>query len=73
MKNSRDLQVWRKAHALTVDCYKVTGTFPKCELYGITVVGQFAGEPSLTTKDTKVHEGMPLPSRTFVRLRVLRG
>jgi hypothetical protein len=37
------------------------------------VVGQFAGEPSLTTKDTKVHEGIPLPSRTLVRLRVLRG
>ncbi len=36
MKNFRDLQVWRKAHALTLDCYGVTGNFPKYELYGIT-------------------------------------
>ena len=28
--------VWRKAHTLTLDCYRVTASFPKHELYGIT-------------------------------------
>ena len=36
MKNFRDLQVWSKSHALTLDCYKITDCFPKHELYGIT-------------------------------------
>jgi four helix bundle protein len=36
MKNFRDLQVWRKAHALTLRCYKATSDFPRHELYGIT-------------------------------------
>jgi four helix bundle protein len=36
MKNFRDLLVWRKAHSLTLDCYRVTNAFPKQELYGIT-------------------------------------
>ena len=29
MKNFRDLLVWRKAHSLTLDCYRVTNAFPK--------------------------------------------
>ncbi len=36
MKNFRDLYVWRKSHALTLECYKLTRDFPKHELYGIT-------------------------------------
>jgi four helix bundle protein len=34
MKDFRDLQVWEKAHVLTLKSYKFTGTFPKHELYG---------------------------------------
>jgi four helix bundle protein len=36
MKNFRDLLVWRKAHSLMLDCYRVTNALPKQELYGIT-------------------------------------
>ena len=36
MKNFRELQVWRKAHQLTLKCYSLTAAFPKCEQYGIT-------------------------------------
>ncbi|MBZ5572543.1 MAG: four helix bundle protein [Acidobacteriia bacterium] len=36
MKNFRDLQVWNKAHALTLLSYRATAAFPKPEIYGIT-------------------------------------
>jgi four helix bundle protein len=36
MKDFRDLQVWHKAHALTLAAYRVTERFPKQEQYGLT-------------------------------------
>ena len=36
MKDFRNLQVWHKAHALTLVSYKVTDKFPKQEIYGLT-------------------------------------
>ncbi|MFT3892398.1 MAG: four helix bundle protein [Anaerolineales bacterium] len=36
MKDFRSLKVWEKAHALTLSIYKVTGEFPKQELYALT-------------------------------------
>jgi four helix bundle protein len=36
MKDFRDLQVWVKAHALTLGIYRATAGFPKEELYGLT-------------------------------------
>ena len=36
MKNFRNLQVWQKAHLLTLESYKATSTFPKQEMYGLT-------------------------------------
>src|ERR1700693_5718650 len=36
MKDFRDLQVWHKAHALTLASYRVTSEFPKQEMYGLT-------------------------------------
>lgn len=36
MKDFRNLQVWEKAHALTLDIYKATASFPREELYGLT-------------------------------------
>jgi four helix bundle protein len=36
MRNYRDLQVWTKAHKLTLDLYRVSQTFPREEIYGIT-------------------------------------
>lgn len=37
MKDFRDLQVWRKAHLLTLSSYRATEAFPKAETYGITI------------------------------------
>ena len=36
MKDFRMLKVWEKAHELTLSIYKLTRSFPKEELYGIT-------------------------------------
>ena len=36
MKDFRRLMVWEKAHALTLQIYRSTATFPREELYGIT-------------------------------------
>jgi four helix bundle protein len=31
-----DLEVWQQSMALTEECYRLTGSFPKDEVYGIT-------------------------------------
>ena len=36
MQNFRNLKVWEKAHAMTLDVYRSTRAFPKEELYGLT-------------------------------------
>ncbi len=36
MKNYKELVVWRRAHNMTLEIYRVTGTFPREELYGLT-------------------------------------
>ena len=36
MRDFRELKVWVKAHSLTMDVYKLTRTFPREELYGLT-------------------------------------
>ena len=36
IKSFHDLQVWQEAHALVVLIYKVTKSFPKEELFGVT-------------------------------------
>jgi len=35
-KSYRDLDVWREAMDLVVECYRMSGTFPKSEVYGLT-------------------------------------
>ena len=36
MKDFRELQVWQKAHELTLAVYRATASFPREELYGLT-------------------------------------
>jgi four helix bundle protein len=36
VRNYRDLQVWNKAHALTLELYRISQRFPREEIYGIT-------------------------------------
>ena len=36
MVDFKDLKVWRKAHQMTLTTYRVTGGFPKEEIYGLT-------------------------------------
>ena len=36
MKDFKELNVWRKAHELTLSVYEVSRSFPREELYGLT-------------------------------------
>jgi len=36
MQSFRNLKVWEKAHAVTIDVYGASRSFPKDELYGLT-------------------------------------
>jgi len=36
MEDFKDLKVWQKAHALTVEVYERTRAFPRDEIYGLT-------------------------------------
>ena len=36
VRSYRDLIVWQKAMTLVTDVYRVTGSFPKTEIYGLT-------------------------------------
>jgi four helix bundle protein len=36
MQDFQKLVVWQKAHQLTLDVYRITRTYPKEELYGLT-------------------------------------
>jgi four helix bundle protein len=36
MKDSKELNVWRKAHDATLEVYETTRRFPKEERYGLT-------------------------------------
>lgn len=36
MKDYRELEVWKQSHALTLEVYQATKTFPKDELFGLT-------------------------------------
>ena len=36
MQDFRNLKVWRKAHSLTLDVYRVSKSFPREEMYGLT-------------------------------------
>ena len=36
MRNYEDLEVWQKAHILTIDVYRATERFPRSETFGLT-------------------------------------
>ena len=36
MKDFRQLQVWGKAHQLTLEIYRLTANFPRSEAYGLS-------------------------------------
>ncbi len=36
MKNYEELEVWHKAHALTLQLYRETEAFPRSEMFGLT-------------------------------------
>ena len=36
MKDFRDLKVWERGHKLTLNIYKITSSFPREEIYGLT-------------------------------------
>jgi four helix bundle protein len=36
LKNYKELRVWQKAYQLCIEVYRITKTFPKEEVYGLT-------------------------------------
>jgi four helix bundle protein len=42
MRPYQDLVVWQKAHALTLEIYRVTGSYPREERYGLTAQSRSA-------------------------------
>ncbi len=36
MRNYEDLEVWQKAHTLTITLYRITECFPRSEMFGLT-------------------------------------
>ena len=36
MRDFREVDVWRKAHQLTLDVYRATDALPKSEVFGVT-------------------------------------
>jgi len=36
LKNFKELKVWQKAYQLCIEVYRVTKSFPKEEVYGLT-------------------------------------
>lgn len=36
VKNFYELDIWKEAHRLTIEIYKITETFPKAETYALT-------------------------------------
>ena len=36
MKDFRKLTVWGKSHSLVIEIYKITASFPKSEIFGLT-------------------------------------
>ncbi len=67
MKDFRDLRVWERSHKLTLDIYRITASFPKHELYGLTSqirrcsasigangIPDFGEEPDGITKDADI-------------------
>jgi four helix bundle protein len=36
VRNYEELEVWQKAHALTIKSYRITERFPRSELFGLT-------------------------------------
>lgn len=36
MKDYREILVWQRSHALTLEIYRVTSQFPKEEMFGLT-------------------------------------
>jgi len=36
MQDFRKLKIWEKSHLLTIEIYKITGSFPKEEVFGLS-------------------------------------
>jgi four helix bundle protein len=67
----RDLDVWQKAIALSVECYRATSSFPRQEMYGMTSQIRRAA----TSVAANIAEGHGREhTRTFVQfLRISQG
>lgn len=53
MRKFQDLQIWHRSHALTLEIYRATKSFPKEEIYGLTSQMR----PSSSSIPTNIAEG----------------
>jgi len=66
MQGFRRLNVWQKAHDLTLEVYRVTARFPKEELYALTSqLKRAASYLSRLTLQKDVEEGATQTSLDF--------
>jgi four helix bundle protein len=61
MQSFRNLKVWEKAHAVTLEVYKASRSFPKEEMYGLTSQMRRASA-SIVQISQKAHAGRATPN-----------
>ena len=59
MQRFTELKVWQRSHALTLEIYRITASFPKSERYGLTSQLRRAA----TSVPTNIAEGSKRQSR----------
>ena len=68
MKDFRTLHVWKKAHELTLHVYKITNTFPKEELFGLTSQVRRSSSSIPTNIAEGCGRGSDAESRRFLQI-----
>jgi four helix bundle protein len=67
-KSFTELKVWQEAHSLVLQVYKVTGTFPKSESFGLTSQLQRA----IVSVTSNITEGFERGSRKeFIQFLII--
>ncbi|MGE0267158.1 MAG: four helix bundle protein [Candidatus Omnitrophota bacterium] len=70
IQSFQDLNVWKKAHSLTLKIYTVTRRYPTFEIYGL--VSQL--RRSAVSVCANIAEGQKKPTKDFVRfLQIAHG
>jgi len=66
MRSVEDLDVFKLAHRLALEIYKLTATFPREELYGLTAQMRDAAASAPSNLVEGAHRNSPAEYRNFV-------